>query len=73
GNLYCPGDVFTNRFERCGLLFKAVMYPQKEKDWKGMAVIDGQRYVFSATKFYFPSEAERTDGQGFQISDLISC
>ncbi|MFH4981721.1 hypothetical protein AB6A40_008430 [Gnathostoma spinigerum] len=34
GNLYCPGDVFTNRFERCGLLYKAVMYPEKEKDWK---------------------------------------
>ncbi|MFH4984675.1 hypothetical protein AB6A40_011384 [Gnathostoma spinigerum] len=73
GNLYCPGDLFTTYFRPCGLLYKAVEYPAKEKDWKGMAEIGGHQYVFTSTKLFHLLEAGRVDGQGFPISHLISC
>ncbi|MFH4983367.1 hypothetical protein AB6A40_010076 [Gnathostoma spinigerum] len=73
GNLYCPGDLFTNRFDRCGLLFKATAYPANVRDWKGLAKIDGVQYVFTSKKVYQLDEAGREDGQGSPISELISC
>ncbi|MFH4980649.1 hypothetical protein AB6A40_007358 [Gnathostoma spinigerum] len=73
GNLYCDVNVFTNEGKQCGILWRQAAYPLNVRDWKGMAVVGRERYVFTSKKLYYLEEASREDGQGFLISDLFEC